>query len=63
MNLDENKNKNKEKLKEIFKISVFEKYYKIKNLNDVEKKIILNLMKKNKFFLQNENEINKINHI
>ena len=60
MNLDENKNKNKEKLKEIFKISVFEKYYKIKNLNDVEKKIILNLMKKNKFFLQNENEINKI---
>ena len=62
----EKENKYKEKMKEVFKISVFEKYYKIiKNLSEVEKKIILNLMKKNKFILPNENKMknNKSNNV
>ena len=51
----EKENKSKEQMKEIFKISLFEKYYKInKYLSEVEKKIILNLMKKNKFVLPKE---------
>ena len=61
----EKENKSKEQMKEIFKISVFEKYYKIiRNLSEVEKRIILNLMKKNKFVLQNENKMknNKSNN-
>ena len=65
MNLEENENQLKEKkiqLKEIFKKCVFEKYYKIKNMNDIEKKIIENLMKKYKFIPHKENEINKINN-
>ena len=57
----ENENKdNKNKLKEIFTISVFEKFNKIKKFTDIEKKIILNLMKKNKFILKDENETNKV---
>lgn len=63
MNSEENEVKAKDKkikLKEIFKICIFEKYYKIKNMSDLEKKIIENLMKKFKYVLQSESEINKI---
>ena len=60
MNSEENEKaikEKREKLKEIFRKNVFEKYNKIKCFNDIEKKIILNLMKKNEYVLQNENEI------
>ena len=67
MNSEDNENimkAKKDKLKEIFKKSVFDKFNKIKNLNlsDIEKKIIINLMKKNKYVYvpQSESEINKI---
>ena len=50
----------KEKLKEIFKISVFKKFNKMKNLSDVEIKIIQNLMKKYKYVMKNESDDNKI---
>ena len=53
------KEKNKEKLKEIFKKIIFERYYKINGkMNNIENKIILNLMKKYKFNLnKKENNI------
>jgi hypothetical protein len=50
----------KEKLKEIFKISVFKKFNKMKNLSDVEIKIIQNLMKKYKYTMKNESDENKM---
>lgn len=50
----------KEKLKEIFKICVFKKFNKMKNLTDVETKIIQNLMKKYKYSMKNEIDDNKI---
>jgi hypothetical protein len=50
----------KEKLKEIFKISVFKKFNKMKNLSDIEIKIIQNLMKKYKYTMKNESDENKI---
>lgn len=50
----------KEKLKEIFKISVFKKFNKMKNLSEVEIKIIQNLMKKYKYTMKNESDENKI---
>ena len=50
----------KEKVKEIFKISVFKKFSKMKNLSDVEIKIIQNLMKKYKYVMKNESDDNKI---
>lgn len=51
----------RDNLKEIFINNVFKKYYKIKCLSDTEKEIIINLMKKNKYALQDDNEI-KIKH-
>ena len=66
MNVEENekniKNK-KDQLKKIFKKHVFNNFYKIKGLSDIEKKVIINLMKKNKY-VTNENELknNKSNN-
>ena len=61
------KDSNKEKLKEIFKKTVFEKYNKIKGkINNIENKIIINLMKKYKYNIKKkENNIknNNINNI
>ena len=45
----------KEKLRQIFKIIVFDKYYKISNkVNNIENKIILRLMKKYKYNKTND---------
>ena len=45
--LNEEKRKNKEKLKDIFKKVIFERYHKISGkINNIENKIVLNLMKK-----------------
>ena len=45
--LNEEKRKNKEKLKNIFKKVIFERYHKISGkINNIENKIVLNLMKK-----------------
>ena len=45
--LNEEKRKNKEKLKDIFKKVIFERYNKISGkINNIENKIVLNLMKK-----------------
>ena len=53
---------NKEKLKDIFKKIIFERYYKINGkMNNLENKIVLNLMKKYKFNLnKKENKSNNI---
>jgi hypothetical protein len=56
------KNKNniydKEKLRQIFKIIVFDKYYKISTkVNNIENKIILGLMKKYKYNKNNDTKL------
>ena len=54
----------KEKLKEIFKKIIFERYYKIKGkINDIENKIILNLMKKYNYNLKRRANGVKSNNI
>ena len=55
------KEKNKEKLKDIFKKIIFERYYKINGkMNNIENKIVLNLMKKYKFILKRKENKSKI---
>ena len=55
---------NKEKLKEIFKKIIFERYYKIKErFNNIENKIILNLMKKYNYNLKRKAKGAKSNNI
>ena len=50
---------NKEKIKELFKKTIFDRYNKLSGkLNNIENKIILNLMKKSKYSVnKNNNEI------
>jgi hypothetical protein len=59
-----NNDYNKEKLKEIFKKIIFERYYKIKErFNNIENKIILNLMKKYNYNLKRKAKGAKSNNI
>ena len=59
-----NKKDKKEKLKEIFKKVVFERYYKIKGkINNIENKIILNLMKKYNYNIKRKANGIKSNNI
>jgi hypothetical protein len=59
-----NNDYNKEKLKEIFKRIIFERYYKIKErFNNIENKIILNLMKKYNYNLKRKAKGAKSNNI
>ena len=64
--LNNNKDeKNKEKLKDIFKKIIFERYYKIYGkMNNIENKIVLNLMKKYQYVLnRKENKSNIIGNV
>ena len=56
--IDKYQKEKKNKLKEIFELCIFERYHKIKNMNDIEKQLIHNLIKKNKYTFKNENEEN-----
>ena len=59
-----NNDYNKEKLKEVFKKIIFERYYKIKErFNNIENKIILNLMKKYNYNLKRKAKGAKSNNI
>ena len=54
----------KEKLKEVFKKIIFERYYKIKGrFNNIENKIILNLMKKYNYNIKRKANGTKSNNI
>ena len=63
--LNNNKENEKEKLKDIFKKIIFERYYKINGkMNNIENKIVLNLMKKYKYILnRKENKSNIIGNV
>ena len=59
-----NNDYNKEKLKEVFKKIIFERYYKIKGrFNNIENKIILNLMKKYNYNIKRKANGTKSNNI
>ena len=63
--LNNNKENEKERLKDIFKKIIFERYYKINGkMNNIENKIVLNLMKKYKYILnRKENKSNIISNV
>ena len=63
--LNNNKENEKERLKDIFKKIIFERYYKINGkMNNIENKIVLNLMKKYKYILnRKENKSNIIGNV